>query len=137
MATSIIGEIKMVRLELPFPVSVNGVWRMGRNRRTGKRIVYRSKPYISWLKDATVQWLIQKPKGPFKTIEGAFDVEIRLSRPDRRRRDADNYHKVVTDFAQRAGIIKDDCNIRKTSTSWVTDEEAPMGMVLIITPVNS
>src|SRR3972149_3675555 len=107
----------MIRIELPFPPSQNHIWRSGRGR------VYRDKKYLSWLKQADLQWLSQKPRGPFKTIEGAFDVELKLSKPDKRRRDIDNYHKVVTDWAQRAGIIKDDCNTRKTTSTWVTDEE--------------
>lgn len=92
---------------------------------------------MKWLKAADLQWLIQKPKGAFKTIEGPFTAQLKLSRPDKRRRDSDNYHKVVMDWAQRAGIIKDDCNSLETRVGWVTDEEAPTGAVLIITPVNS
>lgn len=88
---------------------------------------------MAWLKEADGCWLEQKPVGRFKTIDGKFNVHLKLTRPDRRRRDADNYLKVVLDWAQHAGIIKDDCNSQDNRTSWVTDEEAPMGAVLIIT----
>jgi len=40
--------------------------------------------------------------------------------------------KVVLDWAQRAQIISDDCNSQDSRASWVTDEEAPTGAVLII-----
>lgn len=94
--------------------------------------MYRSKPYMRWLKEADVQWLVQKPRGPFKTIEGPFKARIMLSRPDRRSRDCDNFIKVPIDWAQHAGIIKNDKNSLETRSGWVTDEEAPMGARLVI-----
>ena len=121
----------MIRIELPFPPSQNAIWRSGRGR------VYRAKSYTNWLTQAYHEWLAQKPKGPFKTVEGLFDIELKFSRPDRRKRDLDNYHKVVTDFLQQAQIIKNDCNMRKTTSMWVADEEAPMGVVVLLTPVSS
>ena len=125
-----------VCIDLPFPPSVNALWKMGRSRR-GRRIMYRSKPYISWLRQADIEWMVQKPRGPFKTIEGPFKIRIMLSRPDRRSRDSDNYSKAPQDWLQRAGIIKNDKNSLETRIGWVTDEEAPVGMRLIITPVSS
>lgn len=127
----------VITVDLPFPPSVNKVWRIGRNRKTGKRFVYRSKPYITWLKCADAEWLAQKPRGMFQTIVGPFTARIMLSRPDKRRRDDSNYHKAVMDWAQRAGIIKDDANSIETRSGWVTDEEAPMGMRLIISSVDN
>lgn len=126
-----------VRIDLPFPPSQNRIWVGGRGRnKAGPWRIYRSKQYLTWMKVADGEWLAQKPKGAFKTIEGPFKAQLKLSRPDKRRRDSDNYHKVVMDWAQRVGIIKDDCNSLETRVGWVTDEEAPMGAVLIITPVN-
>lgn len=124
----------MIRIELPFPPSQNRLWRMGRHRRTRKRIMYRSPHYLRWLKDADIQWLMQKPRGPFKTVEGAFKVHLKLSRPDRRSRDSDNYLKAPLDWAQRVQIIANDKLSLESTVGWVTDEEAPMGAVLIITP---
>ena len=122
----------IVTIDLPFPPSVNRIWRVGTNRSTGKRFVYRSKPYMKWLREADAQWMAQKPRGAFKMIEGPFKARIMLSRPDKRRRDDSNYHKVVMDFAQRVGIIKDDANCLETRSGWVMDEEAPIGMRLKI-----
>lgn len=127
----------MIRVELPFPVSMNRVWRVGRHKRSGKRIVYRSPQYQKWIKEADSQWLIQKPRGSFKTIDGSFNARVMLSRPDKRSRDCDNLAKGVLDFAQRVGIIKNDNNALEIRSGWVTSEEAPMGCVLIISPVNS
>lgn len=125
----------MIRIELPFPPSQNRIWVGGRGRKkAGPWRIYRNPSYVEWLKQADLQWLSQKPRGPFKTIDGPFKVHLKLSRPDRRVRDIDNYHKVVMDWAQRAGIIKNDCNSVETRSGWVTDEEAPMGAVLLITP---
>lgn len=125
----------IVSIDLPFPPSVNSLWKMGRSR-TGKRIMYRTKRYISWLNEADVQWLIQKPKGRFPTIEGPFRLQILLSRPDRRSRDCDNLLKAPLDWAQHAGIISNDKNSLENRVGWATDEEAPMGMRLIIRTVS-
>lgn len=125
-----------VRIALPFPPSVNALWRIGRSG-GGKRFLYKTKAYRSWLQAADIEWLSQKPRGPFKTIDGPFKAQVLLSRPDRRSRDSDNYLKAPLDFAQRVGIISNDCNSLESRAVWVTDEEAPEGMVLIIDPVNS
>jgi Holliday junction resolvase RusA-like endonuclease len=95
--------------------------------------MYRSKAYIAWLRQADGEWMIQKPRGPFKTIEGAFTVQLKLSRPDRRKRDDHNFLKATMDWAQHAGIIRDDGNSLKSTTGWVEDCEAPMGARLIFT----
>lgn len=128
--------MRRVRIDLPFPPSVNKVWRIGKNRKTGKRYIYRPDGYVRWIKQADLQWLTQKPPGHFETITGLFKTRIMLSRPDKRHRDEHNYHKGVMDWAQRVGIISDDKNSLETLSGWVTDEEAPLGMVLIITSEN-
>lgn len=122
----------VIAIDLPFPPSVNRVWRVKTNPKTGKRYGYRSAPYMKWLKQADNQWLEQKPRGPFKTIEGPFSIRIMLSRPDKRSRDCDNYSKAPMDWLQRAAIIKNDSLSMETRIGWVTDEEAPAGMRLII-----
>ena len=122
----------IVTIDLPFPPSVNRIWRIGINRKTGKRFIHRSKRYVSWLKQANLEWMAQKPRGPFKTITTPFKTHLKLSRPDKRRRDDGNYHKVVMDWAQRAQIIKDDCLSLETRIGWVEDVEAPMGARLIL-----
>lgn len=122
----------VIAIDLPFPPSVNALWRIGKTR-SGKRFMYRSKPYVSWLRQADGEWMAQKPRGPFKTIDGAFRIQIKLSRPDKRSRDSDNYSKAPQDWLQHAGIIRNDSNSTETRIGWVTDEEAPMGMRLIIT----
>lgn len=125
----------VIRIELPFPPSQNGIWRQGRGRQ-GRGRVYRSKGYMRWLAQANGEWLAQKPRGPFKAIEGKFKTLLLLSRPDKRSRDSDNYNKAPLDWAQRAGIVTNDKNSQETTVRWVTDEEAPMGAVLILTPTD-
>lgn len=123
----------VIAIDLPFPPSVNALWKMGRNRRTGKRNMYRSKRYVGWLRQADGEWMAQKPRGPFKTIEGPFTVHLNLSRPDKRLRDDHNFLKAPMDWAQHAGIIRNDGDSVKSTTGWVEDCEAPMGARLIIT----
>ena len=121
----------IVTIDLPFPPSQNSIWKVGKSR-SGKRIVYRSKPYMRWLREADAQWLVQKPRGRFKTIDGPFTIRIMLSRPDKRSRDCDNMAKAPIDFLQRVGIIKNDSLSEETRVGWVEDSEAPMGMRVVV-----
>lgn len=81
--------------------------------------------------------MAQKPPGPFPTINQDFKYTLILSRPDRRHRDSRNYDKAPLDWAQQAGIIKNDKLGVDSRVRWGTDDEAPMGARLIITTVSS
>jgi len=119
-----------IAIDLPFPPSVNRVWRS--RRLNGRVIVHRSTTYTKWMKQAHLEWMAQKPPGLFKTIDQGFKYTLILSRPDRRRRDSRNYDKAVLDWAQHAGLIKDDSLALDSRIRWGLDEEAPMGARLII-----
>ena len=98
-------------LTLPYPVSVNRIW-----RGSGKR-VYRSPEYEAWIAQAGLQWMIQRPSQP-KTIKGSYTLRIVPNRPDKRRRDLGNLEKVVSDFLQSAGIVEDDCLAERILLEW-------------------
>lgn len=80
--------------------------------------------------------MAQKPPGLFPVLDQPFEYVLILSKPDNRRRDSRNYDKAVLDWAQRAGIIKDDVLAVDSRIRWGLDEEAPMGARLIIRTVS-
>ena len=116
-------------IDLPFPPSVNAVWRSNRGR------VHRDKKYSAWESDAWGHWLQQKPTQKLKSIEGHYALKIILNPPDKRRRDLGNYDKALSDFLQTAGIVHNDCLCLDLHIVWGGDEDAPLGARLILEPV--
>lgn len=121
-----------ITLDFPIPPSLNRLWRSGKNRKTGKIIVYKSSIYNTWLKQFWIAWFENKPQG-FRTIDGPFDAEI-LVAPSHKR-DADNSAKATLDAAQRIGIIHNDSQARRVIQEVVTPDRAPLGARLIIRPL--
>ena len=94
---------------LPFAPSVNQLWRSG-----GR--VYRSKKYINWLSECGFALRQQKPL-PF--FDKPVSVSIRIGRPDRRKRDLDNFAtKAVFDALTKYGILEDDSFVEKFCAMW-------------------
>ena len=88
-----------VTLTLPFPPSVNSLWRSA-----GRR-VYRSKKYMDWIKVA-LPMAIEQSEGV--RIEGPYRLHIWLHPPDKRHRDLDNLIKAPSDLLEESGIITND-----------------------------
>jgi crossover junction endodeoxyribonuclease RusA len=101
---------------LPYPVSVNGAFRM----HNGARL---SKQYRKWRDDAAVELLSQRPR---KHV-GRVHVSIAFRAPDRRRRDIDNLLKAVLDLIVKHGVIIDDSNkyVSGIAADWV-EQGAPV-----------
>lgn len=99
----------MARIELPFPPSVNSIWRSNRGR------VHKSEKYEKWLQSAG--WTLKSQK--VKPVFGPFIMEIVACRPDKRRRDLDNLTKVLSDLLTTHGIIKDDCLACEIHSKWL------------------
>lgn len=96
-----------MRLELPFPVSVNAMY--GKNRYR----VHPSKSYAKWIKAADDLVTIQKAaKTIGSPIAGHFTYHLVLSEAQRvyrgNARDGDNFTKVVLDYLQRIELIEND-----------------------------
>lgn len=93
-------------LTLPWPPSVNAMWRSvrGRNILSEKGREYR----------ANGLWVLQgiqattRPAWPFT---GRLSVAITVCPPDKRRRDLDNIPKAVLDLLTHAGVYGDDSQI--------------------------
>jgi crossover junction endodeoxyribonuclease RusA len=98
-----------MEIELPRPPSVNRLWRI-----SGKRL-YRSAQYMDWL---NLSMAILKEAG-FTAIKGKYKIIIRVARPDKRRRDIDNFVKATQDLLERAGVIEDDCLCEAVLCRWV------------------
>lgn len=98
-----------VDIILPRTPSINRLWRIGRGR------MFRSAEYESWLQACTL--LIRQQRIP--KVSGKYELLIRVTRPDKRRRDVDNPIKALNDLLQRAGVVEDDCLCEKVTCEWV------------------
>ncbi len=87
-------------LGLPFPISVNAMYR---NVLKVGRV--KSTTYKQWLAEAQASVLQNKVRG---SIEGPYTMEIEVDRPDKRRRDLTNLIKGVEDFCVSQGYVEDD-----------------------------
>lgn len=104
-----------LKLKLPYPISVNAIWRS--NRQGAWR---RSKAYREWRRAAG--WEIRMQMGGLSDARnfGLYTCDriylsIFVGRPDQRRRDIDNLTKVICDILQQFQIIRDDCLIERLS----------------------
>ncbi len=92
-------ETKLIILSLPFPISVN---RMYKNKGSSRA---KSKPYKEWIKAAG--WEVTQQKQ--KPIMGWYSMTLILNEKDNRRRDPDNFIKSVSDILVTHKLIRDDC----------------------------
>ena len=123
----------MITLALPFPVSVNAIWRSGRNPKTGKICTYKQKRYVGWSK-AAEGFFYEQHANRFPKITGHFRAHIVLSDKHRGNRDADNFAKAPLDFLQHAGLITNDKLCDRTTVEW-GHVEAPAGCIVTLSPV--
>ena len=93
----------MINVELPFPPSINHLW-----RRFGNRTLL-SKHGRTYR--ARVCALLQG----IKPLAGNLSVMIDMYPPDRRRRDVDNIQKALLDALMHGGAYHDDSQISKLS----------------------
>jgi Holliday junction resolvase RusA-like endonuclease len=95
---------------LPFPPSVNRIWRYQRGK------AHLSANYVNWKKQADAAAQLQK-LGRLPVI-GTCALEVKLSDAFKRFGDVDNRLKAVADFCQRIGLIVNDRYCRKASIEW-------------------
>ena len=122
-----LGESLPVPIYLPFPPSVNKIWRAvgGRN--------IKSQPYRQWQAEAGWELARQRPEkhlGPVK-------VEMGFTMPDKRRRDLDNLWKAVGDLLVTHQVIqRDDCLFVKDLRAYVANDKSP-GVSVVIIPLEA
>lgn len=113
----------MIRLELPFPPSVNSAYANGGNKR-GR---HKTKAYTDWEKLAGV-----KVKDSHRAGIVNYSLHIGLRKPDlKRSRDLGNYEKCVSDFLVAHGVVADDSGCQSLFMSWDQGMEAEC-VVLIL-----
>jgi len=101
-------------VQLPFPPSVNSIWKRGRNKRTKKPVVYLDAKYKLWKVAADRMLMTQKP---LPKIEGHFTAVVTFDQ-SKRRADVDNLLKCVMDCLQRAEIITNDRFADSVTARW-------------------
>lgn len=95
----------MVKLELPYPPSINHYYI---TTQRGARV--KSRKARAYFREAIVAIQQQKSQS-----FGDSPVTLRVGYhpPDKRRRDADNINKAVLDVLQEGGVIEDDFQVVK------------------------
>lgn len=107
-------------LTLPFPPSVNHLWRY-----VGRGKVIRSPDYEAWLKTGDGCVLEQLGIPAYRRpIRGKYLMELTLDVSRWGKVDGDNCLKAVSDLLQRNNIVENDKNAWKTTVLW-GDVEAP------------
>lgn len=102
-----------IRIVLPFPPSVNRLWRT-----TKGGGVYRSPKYAEWRRLAMWQ-IAGQAKG--KRISGPYKLTILAVRPDKRKRDLGNLEKAISDILVSQNIVEDDCLCEWIEARWVSN----------------
>lgn len=116
----------MIIIVLPFPPSVNRLWRAA-----GKR-VYKTAVYREYGDAAWKAFRHQHPT--FEMITDPVAMEIAAGRPDRRRRDIDNINKAILDVLEQIGVVQDDSQIHDLRSYWT---DAVTGVQVMIKPLDA
>jgi len=116
-------------LELPYPPSVNHIW-----RRVGGRTVLsrEGRRYRASVCAALAAVRVTR-------MNGRLDVRVTVCPPDGRRRDLDNVQKALLDALAKGGAYRDDSQIDRLEVT--RGPITPGGKVLVeihdITPANN
>ena len=102
----------MTVLDLPFPPSVNRIWRM----RKGGGKPYLDTRYQTWKRVADNLYLANKRN--WLPVKGNFRATITLDIAHRGRTDLDNRIKALLDWLQRAKIIENDSLCDGLNVKW-------------------
>ena len=99
----------LLSVTLPSPPSANRLW-----RHIGFNKVLRSREYRAWTEAATV--IIRAEISG--ALDGPYQMNVEVGRPDRRRRDLDNLIKPLGDSLVAAGAVTDDANCQRIEAAW-------------------
>lgn len=112
----------MITLWLPFPPSANSLF-AGKTRR------YVSPRYKKWR--AAAGWELQSQR--IRSAIGPVVIDIALTAPDKRARDADNGNKAILDLLVRHGVLSDDSSVqvRQVTARW-TVADRPGATITIL-----
>lgn len=121
-------DIIEIVLDVPFPPSVNHIW-----KRAGKR-VFRSAKYIRWM-EATDMAVMGSKQYPRRKLRGKFEAHILLSE-SAGGGDCDNRIKCVLDWCTSRDVISDDRFCRKLTIEWAPHKCAPAGCRVVLRSIN-
>ncbi|MFN7557996.1 MAG: RusA family crossover junction endodeoxyribonuclease [bacterium] len=113
-------------LELPYPPSVNHIW-----RRMGSRTVLsrEGRRYRASVCAALAEMRVLR-------MNGRLEVRVTVCPPDNRRRDLDNVQKALLDALAKGGAYRDDSQIDRLVVE--RGPVMPGGKVLVeLTEINS
>ena len=104
----------MQTFSIDWPPSVNRIFF---NRKPGEKGRGRGKTqeYRDWRQ--TAGWEAKAFAKPL--AQGNYRVVIEASRPDKIRRDVDNFIKPVVDMLAATGLTPDDCHMDEVTARWV------------------
>jgi Holliday junction resolvase RusA-like endonuclease len=109
---------------LRLPPSANRLWRKGKNH------IYKSDEYHGWMQTCGWHIAITRPQ----KITGPYALTVLLSRPDKRKRDLDNFaFKAVNDLLVKHRVVEEDSLCDELFARWVTDGSE--GMTVRIRPI--
>jgi len=103
--TEALPDLAELRIDLPFPVSLNTYYKKFRNRlmisEDGRQF-----------RDRVIKIIQNRTKGHRFNDSARLSLSVRLVTPDRRKRDLDNFcGKALQDALQHSGLFKDDSQI--------------------------
>lgn len=117
-------------IDLPFPISVNAIWRNSKGR------THISERYRTWKRAAdNVLWLRRDRKSDdprLVPVKGNFVAIITLDESKRGNKDCDNHSKVILDWLERSQLIDNDSLCDLCLIAW---GNAPAGCSVEITGV--
>ncbi len=117
----------MITFELPYPISVNGMYADGKTRR------HKSQAYCDWLLEAG--YTLNRINPP--QVKGKYHITYTFQeKMDGRHRDAFNLEKGVTDLLVKHGVVEGDSNkyLRRGIVEW---DKSVIGVRVTIVPVAS
>lgn len=92
---------RCVKLELPYPPSLNAYYRNVRGKTLLSR---RGRDYIARVRGVVLECDVDQ-------LDGRLAIFIDMYPPDRRKRDLDNINKPIWDALEKAGVYDNDSQI--------------------------
>ena len=99
----------MIRLELPYPPTINHYYGRARNGRLYIKKRGREYRECVWMR---VRASTNKIDVSLLPLTGRLSVTLQIFPPDRRKRDIDNVQKALLDALEKAGVYKNDNQIK-------------------------
>ena len=119
------GGMQEIKLNLPWPPSVNGLW-----RKAGKRVILSAQARSYYLTLASLLVVARAKKLiPRESIDYRVEVSFLFHPPDQRTRDIDNYTKAIFDGLTKGRFWIDDELVKREIREW--GEPVKGGLVVV------